>query len=88
MEQQIPSQQTGFVDNALSTVNKLESWRYKLKVIGYLITGIVLVLAGIILAIIIKSFAALLISVVGLLVILGSWLSRREPNPLFMRTNY
>ena len=45
----------------------------RVKAIGTIITGIVLIIIGIVLVIIGGSFAALIISLIGLIAVAGGW---------------
>ncbi len=66
-------QQQSFGNKIFSTAYKFEGWNWRLKSISSLIIGIFFILAGIVLTIISKSFNALILSLIGLIVLLGSW---------------
>lgn len=75
-------QEESFGDKALSTAYKVGGWNLRLKAIGSLIMGILLFLGGIILAIISKSFNALILSLIGLVAFFGSWIYWKRSNSL------
>jgi len=66
-------QEEGFGNKALSTAYKVGGWNLRLKAIGSLVLGVLLLLGGIVLAIVTKSFNALILSLIGLIALLGGW---------------
>ncbi len=71
-----------FGERALSTGYKVSGWDLRLKAIGSFIMGTVLLILGIVLAIVLKSWGALILSAVGVLAFLGGWLYWRRARSL------
>ncbi len=66
--------QEGTENKVLSTAYKVGGWHLRFKAIGSLIMGILLILAGIVLAVFFKSWSALILPALGLVALLGGWL--------------
>jgi len=74
MEQtQVNQPKKSFGQKALSPGYKVGGWHYRLKAIGTLITGVILIIIGIVIAIVTKSFNPLIFSGIGVLVLLAGW---------------
>ncbi|MDO8459563.1 MAG: hypothetical protein Q7S74_00490 [Nanoarchaeota archaeon] len=74
--------QESFGERVLSTGYKVSGWNLRLKAIGSFITGTILLILGIVLAIVLKSWGALILSAVGIFAFLGGWLYWRRAKSL------
>jgi len=60
--------------SVMSTVFKVSSWHMKLKAIGLAIFGLIVFVYGIVIFISTGALGLLAFSVIGLVMLLGSWL--------------
>jgi hypothetical protein len=65
----------GFGDKALSTSYKIGGWHLRLKAIGTIILGLILIVVGVYFAISTKNLIILVISGLGALFVLFGWIS-------------
>ncbi|MFH1307322.1 MAG: hypothetical protein ABIH72_00540 [archaeon] len=69
-------------DKALSTAYKVGGLGLKFRAISSLIIGIILIVLGVILAIIYSSFNALVLSLIGILALIASWINWKRSKSL------
>ncbi|MBT6690653.1 hypothetical protein HN903_01350 [archaeon] len=68
------SQEKNFKNKALSTAYKIRGWNLRLKAIGSAIFGLFVFIGGIIIAISTKTWGSLIFSIIGIVVLIGSWI--------------
>ena len=66
----------------LKTAYKVSGWAFRLKSVGLIILGIIIIIAGIVVTIVTGLIKSLLISVFGLLFILAGWFNWWRSNRL------